>query len=133
VHDSGVSADASRVGPRSGMASAVAELEDSDLMLRVDGAAEDTFLSVLAVKGVSSRARWPPRLLVVDRELLSVSDRHFRQHFRLMKASRGQRIGSAVAILLVFLLAFNMSPMSSSSRSMEGKMIPLSGCELSPG
>ena len=82
-----MAADASRVGRRSGTASAVAELEDSVLMPRVDGAAEDTFLSVLAVKGVSSRARWSPRLLVVDQEFLSVGDRYFRQHFQLMKAS----------------------------------------------
>lgn len=131
VHDLGVSANASRVGPRSGTALAVAELEDSVLILRADGAAEDMFLSVLDVKGVSSRARLSPRVLVVDRELLSVGHGHFRQHFRLMKA---WRIGGVVAILLVFLLAFNMSPsMCSSSRSIEGRMVSLSGCELSPG
>ena len=134
VHDLGVSANASRVGPRSGTTLAVAELEDSVLILRVDGVAEDMFLSVLDVKGVSSRARLSPRVLVVDRELLSVSRGHFRQHFRSMKASWRWRIGGVVAILLVFLLAFNMSPsMSSSSRSIEGRMVSLSGCELSPG
>jgi hypothetical protein len=134
VHDSGVSANASRVGPRLGKALAVAELEGSVLILTADGAAEDMFLSVLDVKGVSSRARLSPRVLVVDREWLSVGHGHFRQHFRLMKASWGWRIGGVVAILLVFLLAFNMSPsMSSSSRSIEGRMISLSGCELSPG
>ena len=87
VHDLGVSANASRVGPRSGTTLVVAELEDSVLILRADDAAEDMFLSVLDVKGVPSRARLSPRVLVVDRELLSVSHGHFRQHFRLMKAS----------------------------------------------
>jgi hypothetical protein len=87
VHDSGVSANASRVGPRSGTTLAVAELEDSVLILRADGAAEDMFLSILDVKGVSSRARLSPRVLVDDQELLSVGHGHFRQHFRLMKAS----------------------------------------------
>jgi hypothetical protein len=60
VHDLGVLANASRVGPRLGMALAVAELEDSILILRADGAAEDMVLSVLDVKGVSSRARLSP-------------------------------------------------------------------------
>jgi hypothetical protein len=87
VHDLCVSTDASRVGPRSGTALAVTELEDSVLILRADGAAEDMFLSVLVVKGDSSRARWPPCLPVVDREFLSVGHGYFRQHFRLMKAS----------------------------------------------
>jgi hypothetical protein len=134
VHDSDVSANASRVGPCSGTTLAMAELEDSVLILRADGAAEDMFLSVLDVKGVSSRARLSPRVLVVDRELLSVAHGHFSQYFWLMKASWGWRIGGIVAILLVFLLAFNMSPsMSSSSRSIEGRMISLLGRELSPG
>lgn len=89
MHDLGVSADASRVGPRSGTALAVAELEGFVLILRVEGAAEDMSLSVLAVKGVSSKARLSPRVLVVDLEVLSVSHGHFRQHFLLMKASSG--------------------------------------------
>lgn len=87
VHDLGVSANAARVGPRSGTTLAEAELEDSVLILRADGVAEDMFLSVLDVKGVSSRVRLSPRALVDDRELFSVGHGHFRQHFRLMKAS----------------------------------------------
>jgi hypothetical protein len=88
VHDLCVSADASRVGSCSGTALTVTELEDSVLILRIDGAVEDMFLSALVVKGVSSRARWSPRELVVDREFLSAGHGYFRQHFWLMKASR---------------------------------------------
>jgi hypothetical protein len=88
MHDLGVSADALRVGSLADPVLAVAELEDSVLILNADGTAGGTFLSVLAVKGFSSRAPWCPRLVVVDgREFLSVGHGHFRQHFWWMQAS----------------------------------------------